>query len=298
MNPYQHLKMLLRFDRTFNLRHLIQQRITRGDHVLDAGCGLGILAQWAAQAGAQTVDAVDLSDLALAKRLAETNRVAQNINFHQMNLLDFASDTSRANSYDCIIAMIYLNDPRRDELQSRLAMDLVRKLLKKDGKVIPERVEYSIAVCEWPDQNWFSKQKQLEDQVAEISGRYGLDFGPLSENLACHTYNEYFPDRTPDGRLKMSSCRMLSSEAPGFTVDYTTGNVTYPESVTVKIEQPGNADAIIWWQKIVAQGHLIFTNQTIGWIRNSQYVAKGDAIQLELDKQWRATNLISINRIE
>ncbi len=297
MNPLQHLNMLLRFDRTFNLRHLIRQQISSGDRVLDAGCGLGILSAWAVQAGAASVDAVDLSHLGLALKLAETNRVADRICFHQANLLDFANEKSRKNSYDCIIAMIYLNDPRRDEAQSQLAMDLVSRLLKKDGKVIPEKVEYSMAVCEWPEQNWFSRQQRLADQVAEISGRYGLDFGPLRENLASQTCNDFFPERTPDGRLKMPGCRMLSREAAAFTVDYLTGEIAYPETVSATIEQAGNADAVIWWQKIVSQDHLIFTNQTVGWIRNSQPVAQGETVRMTLDGEWRARNLIGLERV-
>ena len=59
-----------------------------GFHVLDLGCGTGILSLWAAQAGAQVVAVEPHDVISVARRLAEDNGLAERITFHQADSRD------------------------------------------------------------------------------------------------------------------------------------------------------------------------------------------------------------------
>ena len=59
MNPHEQLEQLRSSDGALGLRRILEQILRPGLRVLDAGCGVGLYALWAARAGA-TVVAVDL----------------------------------------------------------------------------------------------------------------------------------------------------------------------------------------------------------------------------------------------
>lgn len=296
MTPHQHLGLLLRFDRTFNLRQAIIEGVREGDSVMDAGCGLGILSQWAVSAGAKNVDAVDLSDLTLARKIAEDNGSLARVSFHQTNLFDFVeADPSRKSSYDVLIAMVYFNDPRRDETQTKLKRELKKKLLSPNGRLIPDRVEYTIVICDWPEFDWSSIQLRLHDQVREVSDRYDLELSSLWQHLSTHPINEYFPPRDRHGRIDLTSARLLSKETDAFAIDYLKDQCDYPPSVSAKLNQDGHPNVVVWWQRIIANNQLVFTNQSISWTSNSRFLEAGSEINLSLDDRWRQTNVMTIS---
>src|SRR5574338_233448 len=78
MNPHEQLERLRRSDGLLALRRILEQVVRPGMRVLDAGCGMGLCALWAARAGASVV-AVDLGPTHLARRLAEANRLADHV---------------------------------------------------------------------------------------------------------------------------------------------------------------------------------------------------------------------------
>ena len=296
MNPLKHLELLLKFDRTFNLRELIRGAVSPGGRVLDAGCGLGTLSQWAAEAGASAVDAVDLSELSLAQSLSEENGFANVITFHQQDLQKFMEDDERQNSFDCIIAMVYLNDPRRDEIQSKLTQQMKAKLLSRDGRIIPDRVEYTFAICDFPNQDLAKAQLKLRDQVKEIEGHYGLSFTALSDHLLRTPYGEFFPARDPDGRINLGGARFLSDQTDAFTIDYVSDQCDYPADISLKSSAEGHANVVVWWQRIIANDQLIFTNQSLSWIANPRTIQSGEKVGFCLDEHWRESNRVTITQ--
>ncbi|MBK8338977.1 MAG: class I SAM-dependent methyltransferase [Flavobacteriales bacterium] len=125
MNAHQHYALLRRTPRALALRRIIQEVVKPGQMVLDAGCGSGLLSVWAAQAGAIVVG-VDFADLALARALATENGVADRTTFLQGDLNAIGLEAH--GPFDVLLAMVYLNDPRRDHAASALVHELGRYL--------------------------------------------------------------------------------------------------------------------------------------------------------------------------
>ena len=99
--------------------------------VLDAGCGVGLYALWAARAGANVV-AVDVGQTHLARRLAEANRLADRIRWVRGDLARLQRDDLGA-PFDLLLPPRCDGDPRRDEAALRLAAQVVDRFLAPGG---------------------------------------------------------------------------------------------------------------------------------------------------------------------
>lgn len=127
MDLGNHIDLLRRFDRGLMLREAVFTVVKKGDLVVDAGCGTGIISLWAAQAGARKVIAVDKEDVSIAAILARVNGLTSRIEFIQADLEKI--ELKSAEKCDVLMAMVYFNDPRRDESQTALTSS------EKDGWV-------------------------------------------------------------------------------------------------------------------------------------------------------------------
>lgn len=295
MTPYQHLQLLKRFDRTFNLARIIERIVKPGFRVLDAGCGLGLLGQWAAQLGAEVLS-VDLDDVSLARELATENGVADRMRFVQANLFDLVeTEKGLANSFDVILAMVYLNDPRRDELQSQLAFQLKKMFLKPDGIMVPSHVSYSARLCEWPEQDYHSREAFMADDIDVLEKRYGMKFGSLRANLHESLVREWFPARGADGKVVRQSCRILSPMQEAFRVDYREEGMAIPESLVITADAAGFANVVEWEQLLMFDDSLLFRNESVSWIPMPVAVQSGSGLTVQLNDDWRRCNRIRVD---
>jgi SAM-dependent methyltransferase len=292
MTPLQHLQLLLRFDRTLNLRWAIGKAIRAGDRVLDAGCGLGLMAIWSAMAGASQVVAVDIDDVSPARELAAENGLQDRIDYRQSDLTDFIrSNRNQNDRFDVIIAMVYLNDPRRDEQQSNLVFQLRDYLLKPDGRMVPDRVVYRAALGDWPQQDFPTRQGVLMDNIQSITDRYAVSFDSLGKRILATPYKAFFPDRLSDGSLLRNGCRQLARWKDAFELDYRSRVSTYPGTVELSAEQAGLANVVLWRQELFFDRLLIFANESISWLARPAIVKPRQRIALCLDSQWREQNV-------
>ncbi len=292
MTPYQHYQLLLRFERTLSLRPILDEVIQPGMRVLDAGCGLGLLSLWAARQGAQVL-AVDLGDVNLARALAEENGLASQIEFRQANLFDLVrSDDSLRNSFDVVIAMIYWNDPRRDEGQSNLASQLRRSFLRRGGTLIPDRVRYSAAPVEWADYDWNSRCTELAVGLQAMSLRYDLQFSALASELRQSCFKEDFPARLASGMLARDGCRWLGGCQPQFTLDYAADASNYPDAIRLTIDSPGTMTGVLWQQQLMFRDRLIFANESLSWVDPVVQVSPQQVGSLPLDSEWRRSSVL------
>jgi Arginine methyltransferase oligomerization subdomain/Ribosomal protein L11 methyltransferase (PrmA) len=82
--PEVHRTMLQDEPRTYAFRDALREVVKEGDVVLDMGTGTGILALFAAQAGAKEVHAIEQTTIVdMARSLAATNGI-ENVTFHQI----------------------------------------------------------------------------------------------------------------------------------------------------------------------------------------------------------------------
>src|SRR5207249_2278568 len=87
--PSIHNDMIYDEHRVGAYRQAIEHTIRGGDVVVDVGTGTGILAFLCLQAGASRVHAIDRSPvLAWARRLAQSNGMADRIIFHEADSRD------------------------------------------------------------------------------------------------------------------------------------------------------------------------------------------------------------------
>jgi ribosomal protein L11 methylase PrmA len=139
----QNIDLLARAQRTFNLKRLIAWLEGPDKSVLDAGCGSGILSIWAAQAGSRNIMAIDNGDMAMPYAAARANGCEESIAFIQADLNNIDVPTNDRGRFDLLLALVYLNDPRRDEDQVRLARRLSQDFVKAGGDMLPDRIVYT-----------------------------------------------------------------------------------------------------------------------------------------------------------
>lgn len=168
--------------RTTAFRDAIRRTVRSGDVVLDAGAGSGILAFFAAQAGARKVYAVEV-DEALCDRLrinAERNGLGSVVEV----ICSDVRDLTLPGQVDVVLAEM-IETWLLDELQVP-ALNALRGngVIKPDARMIPDRYEAFITfghidfdcygfqvpfpIHDWPD-------------LDEESGWHPLPFSPLAE---------------------------------------------------------------------------------------------------------------------
>jgi len=293
MNHFQHIDLLLRFNRAFNLRRAIETALKEGDRVMDAGCGLGILSMWAVRAGAAHVTSVDREGVELARALAEENGLGDRIEFRHGDLWHM-QPVPTEDRVDILLAMVYLNDPRRDESLAELSFTVKRNWLRPGGRMIPERVEYTVEALDWPEQDYPTLLHQYDKKVVQIEQQYGLQFDALRTAINQSVDKRDFPIRLPDGTVLRPGARILSEPMTFCDIDYTAPGFEYPAQIDLPVICPGTATVLLWTQKLWFQDLLLFRNESITWIQNPTSVKSGSILRAAMDDTWRKVNRVRV----
>jgi len=138
---------LLDEDRTNALRAAIRRKVKPGDVVVDAGTGSGILALFAAEAGAKKVYAVDVDPVALnlARRSIEASAYADRIEVIQADLKEFELPVPAD-----VVIMEMLDTGLIAELQAPALNALRRhRVIGPQTRMVPERAKCSIELVEY-----------------------------------------------------------------------------------------------------------------------------------------------------
>jgi SAM-dependent methyltransferase len=298
MNLDHHVNLLLRWDRGLPARDVISQVVQPGMSVMDAGCGTGIMGLWAAQAGASRVIGVDSNDVRTAELLAIENGLSEVFAALQRDLRTLSAED--AGGYvDVLIAFLYYNDPRRDEPQSRLVLDLAKRFLKLGGVCIPGRVRYSATPYHWPDQDISRVFRRISRDVDSLASKYGLTFQTLLRGAMDGPPSAtWFPARDAFGRLvPPEESRPLAGPSIAIDVDYQTGSFAYPESIMFDMESKGIFSCVVWKQELCHGNRILFGNESISWVPEPLAVMPGDRVRVALDDQWRTTNRLDASPI-
>lgn len=113
----------------------IERYVEPGDVVVDLGTGTGILAFLAAQQGA-TVHAIDHAEIIEVAKIAAKYNGIENVEFHRMNSREFTC----AEEVDVILHE-QMGAALFDENMLENILDLKRRVLADDGRILPSRFE-------------------------------------------------------------------------------------------------------------------------------------------------------------
>lgn len=125
-------------------RAAIQQRVKPGMRVMDLGTGTGVLALWAAAAGADVVAVEPHAVVEVARRIAADNGLADKIQFIRADAKAIALDAP----VDLVITECMGNFFVTDEMQPVLR-DLPRHL-RVGGETLPRRISLHLAAATLP----------------------------------------------------------------------------------------------------------------------------------------------------
>lgn len=127
-----------RFDYFLNIASLISLKLSSAEHVLDFGCGVGILTCWFAQQHPETqFVGIDRSgrSIDVAREAAKTRHIL-NIQFHVIQ----GTNISLVGSYDCILStQVLLQSEREPGLPSRTWRTFERKSDDVQQKIVEVR---------------------------------------------------------------------------------------------------------------------------------------------------------------
>jgi ubiquinone/menaquinone biosynthesis C-methylase UbiE len=150
LKPYGDIEMQRRMvsdrPRTNAFAAAINEVVQSGDVVLDVGTGTGILAMFAAKAGAQQVYAVDVTDIAeVASELVKINGLSDQIQV----IRGRASDLQLDQTVDLIISE-WLGNAAFGEGMLPAVLDARDRYLKPNGRMLPAKVRVMIAPLDEP----------------------------------------------------------------------------------------------------------------------------------------------------
>jgi len=300
-----HLRNLLRLDRTFSIKQAVRAAVKRGDRVLDAGCGMGILSFLALEAGASDVVAVDRDHVDLARDLARANGFGDRIRFLEADLgtLDSSDLSGR---FDVLFAFIYTNHIIVDEPRSATVCDLRHRFGTPSCVTVPNRVRYLAIPCDWPQIDAFSEIADLKRSVSDLENRYGLKFGPLLDAMTTEvgynrsrpvTFGDYdwSPGFTNGGyRHRRTGGCFLGDPVLVEEIRYDTGArfERLPASVTLTVGSAGTLNAVMWVQELWFDDFLIWSTEVFSPAVAAVPVRAGERVTVALDESWRATNAV------
>ncbi len=171
-----HQSMLNDRVRTDAFRRAIMAQVDPGDVVVDIGTGTGVLALFAAKAGASRVYAIEEDEVAeLAERVIAANGYEDRV-----VLIRGASTTVQLPEPGDVLVSETIGNAGLDEGIAIWFDDARQRLLKPDATLIPTTLAVLAAPLELP-RDWAETRRWREPMHA-------LDFTPLHDAMLCSLY--------------------------------------------------------------------------------------------------------------
>lgn len=160
--------------RTSDYIAALREAVRPQDIVLDIGTGSGVLAIAAARAGARHVYAVEASDIAdVAERVFADNGVQDRVTL----IRGWSRLVELPEPADLLVAELIGNEPFEEEILET-TLDVRRRLLKPDARLIPHTLELVARPLRLPDE--VARQRAIGREAVERWRQlYGIEFQSL-----------------------------------------------------------------------------------------------------------------------
>lgn len=229
-----HLRMLRDRARTEGFREAIARRVQPGAVVVDVGTGTGVLATFAARAGADRVYAIEASSMAaVARRIVDEAGIGDRVEVIRGR--SFAVTLPRR--ADLLVTETIGNDPLSEHILEIVA-DAKKRLLRPGAAVIPERIDVFAVLC---DVGAAARDDRVftEQNLAALRAAYDVDFGVLAQG-ASRVTEEYVDIERARSITRLSAPTLLTS------IDLR-GDVStrVDASVGLEVIAEGDADGLL-----------------------------------------------------
>jgi len=167
--------MLRDYVRTSTYREAPARHV-RDKTVIEIGAGSGVLACFAARAGAKRVYAIEETPIIdIAREIVARNGFADRVELIQGN----SSLVTLPERADVVYAEIIGSDPLAERILPS-TRDAAKRFLARGGTLIPRRLSiYAVCLQSLAVNSWRRATQQKVRQADELSQTYGLDLSPL-----------------------------------------------------------------------------------------------------------------------
>lgn len=223
--PSIHNDMIYDEHRVNAYQRAIERTVKAGDVVVDVGTGTGILAFLCLRAGAARVHAIDRSPVInWARRLAETNRLAERIIFHQCD----SREAEIGEKVDVIVSEL-IGHMAFEEGMIESISDAMERFLKPGGSLIPQSVSlYAAPVCE---------REVYKSCIDGWKPAYGIDYSVMREHAVGTSYVTEISERD-----------LFAKHQPIFSVDFLcNAQFEVHAERTFEIYRDGEINGIAFW---------------------------------------------------
>jgi len=222
--PLVHFNMLEDVPRVLAYRAAIAAACP-GRRVVDLGTGSGVLAVFAAQAGAVRVDAIEETRMAeVALRTVQENGVASIVHVHARHGRDVVLDEPA----DVLIHELIGADVVGENMLPAVE-DAKLRLLKPGGTILPSRLEvWAVGVETGADAE--AGRTTTLARLRELERLYGVSFAPLALALRDADARAFLPsiETTKEGRFALP---VLTEEVLVTSFDFVAPAPPSPRSV-------------------------------------------------------------------
>ena len=254
--------------------------------ILDIGTGSGLLSMMAAANGAGKVIACEISNIIAdtAKKIIHKNGYKEKITVINKKSTELKIGEDLPRKADLIISEILSAEFVGEGVRTSV-FDANKRLLKKNGKMIPESGTIKISLL--------GNDKEIFDtiSVANVSGFDLSEFNSISQSKFTH-----FLKKKPT---------LLSNDEDAFSINlYNEENIAKEEkNIELKVNKEGLCLGIIQWMKIQLYKDIEYENSPSGYLDSSSHwptpiylfdkpvsVKKGDVLKirasLDADNLW------------
>jgi protein arginine N-methyltransferase 1 len=227
-----HHSMLADSVRTAAFHKAILYTVNPGDIVLDIGTGTGVLAMFAARAGARRVYAVEQGPIIdLARRVVAANGLEERI-----TLIEGLSTEIELPELADVLVTETIGNAGLEEGIMAWAADAQRRLLSPGAKVVPSRVTVEAALVEVARN--YAEFERWSDPLL------GLDFSPL-----CRIgVNNLHP-------TELTQLNLMTEPVPLLTATLTSGATHLAGAISMTTRRAGVVHAIgIWFAADLCDG--------------------------------------------